>query len=305
MMMMCAFRADRVRGSFTRRAFTLIELLVVIAIIVLLVSILMPSLTKAKLLAKRAACASNMRSIGLGAAIYRNDYNDKIPIYTTSGVRKDAWDVYRYMPSWRYLLWMDSGVEGQAFNCPASTAWPMILPPDMADRDTVRAWDWTKEEDAEKLNVHPANNGNVGSMGPASDLHAIQWRGNNVQLPNGNIDYNANADRVHKNEGSGDPGDIAWRPEAGWHSPQSKMYIADAYGSVSELGSYPSVDQGWGTNHLHRPLPIEFASSWRRRFADRHVGTNVLMINGGVKTFVTRELDNTNIGDINNVIGRF
>ena len=47
------------------RGFTLIELLVVIAIISLLVSILIPSLKRAKELARRAVCASNLHQPGL------------------------------------------------------------------------------------------------------------------------------------------------------------------------------------------------------------------------------------------------
>lgn len=57
-----------------KNAFTLIELLVVIAIIALLVSILMPSLTKARLLAQRVVCQSNLNGIGLGMALYKDDY---------------------------------------------------------------------------------------------------------------------------------------------------------------------------------------------------------------------------------------
>jgi prepilin-type N-terminal cleavage/methylation domain-containing protein/prepilin-type processing-associated H-X9-DG protein len=55
--------------------FTLIELLVVVAIISLLVSILLPSLQKAKDLAKDAICLTNLRSCGLSFSLYAQDFN--------------------------------------------------------------------------------------------------------------------------------------------------------------------------------------------------------------------------------------
>ncbi len=61
------------------RAFTLIELLVVIAIIALLVSILMPSLQKAKEMAKDILCSSNQKNITYGFFLYAQDYDDMIP----------------------------------------------------------------------------------------------------------------------------------------------------------------------------------------------------------------------------------
>ncbi|MBN1553958.1 MAG: type II secretion system protein [Phycisphaerae bacterium] len=61
------------RPHILKRGFTLIELLVVIAIISLLVSILLPSLTLAKELAKRAVCASQLRGIVTAAAMYASD----------------------------------------------------------------------------------------------------------------------------------------------------------------------------------------------------------------------------------------
>ena len=62
------------------KAFTLIELLVVIAIISLLVSILLPSLNRAKVLAKRTICLSNMKQYSAALPMYaagnKNYYED-------------------------------------------------------------------------------------------------------------------------------------------------------------------------------------------------------------------------------------
>ena len=72
-----------------RRGFTLIELLVVIAIISLLVSILLPSLSRAKDLARRAVCATNLRNIGTGLAMYLPDNQDRFPSFPH--MNSEAW----------------------------------------------------------------------------------------------------------------------------------------------------------------------------------------------------------------------
>lgn len=64
-----------------KKAFTLIELLVVIAIIALLISILLPSLSRARELAKRTVCSANLKGIGESAYIYAQD-GDVFPMYT-------------------------------------------------------------------------------------------------------------------------------------------------------------------------------------------------------------------------------
>lgn len=63
-----------------RSGFTLIELLVVVAIIALLISILLPSLARARELAKRTTCAANMSGIGKGLHTYASDGNQGMPI---------------------------------------------------------------------------------------------------------------------------------------------------------------------------------------------------------------------------------
>jgi prepilin-type N-terminal cleavage/methylation domain-containing protein/prepilin-type processing-associated H-X9-DG protein len=60
--------------------FTLIELLVVIAIIAILAAILFPVFARARENARRAACMSNMKQIGVAAAQYTQDYDERMPV---------------------------------------------------------------------------------------------------------------------------------------------------------------------------------------------------------------------------------
>ena len=56
-----------------RHGFTLIELLVVIGIVGILAGLLLPSLNRARSFAKRAACVSNLKQLGMANLLYAED----------------------------------------------------------------------------------------------------------------------------------------------------------------------------------------------------------------------------------------
>src|ERR671916_1393740 len=77
------------------KAFTLIELLVVIAIIAILAAILFPVFAQARATARKAACASNLRQIGLAFSMYAQDYDELLVPH---------WIDRTGIPDWKTLL---------------------------------------------------------------------------------------------------------------------------------------------------------------------------------------------------------
>ena len=71
-----------------KKGFTLIELLVVIAIIAILAAILFPVFARAREQARKTSCLSNLKQLGLGFAMYTQDYDERMP-----GIWSGEWDL--------------------------------------------------------------------------------------------------------------------------------------------------------------------------------------------------------------------
>lgn len=80
--------------------FTLIELLVVIAVIGLLLAIIVPSLNKAKYVARRVICAGRMSQIGVAMKLYADANKERLPTDRDDHGNKEMHGYVVYRNDW-------------------------------------------------------------------------------------------------------------------------------------------------------------------------------------------------------------
>lgn len=129
-----------------KKAFTLIELLVVIAIMALLMAIVGPGLGKARQLAYKTTCASNLRQIGFALELYQDDNNAYGPFL---GVDPSTYPIPQHETP-EQMLSLYLGQEWAVWNCPADRRnerreiWYPLADPDLPEEMLNISYVWSE-----------------------------------------------------------------------------------------------------------------------------------------------------------------
>ena len=156
-----------------KRAFTLIELLVVIAVISILAALLLPSLSRAKAVAKRIHCVGNVKQLALATHLYAGDNADHLPFFSRLARPSDPREYY--LLGW--LVWhhalLDGYLDGNTnlFQCAGNTRLKSVYPNGRPGLFNF-AYGWNGNGNGEESGVWN------GVFGPGSEMS----RGRTIKL---------------------------------------------------------------------------------------------------------------------------
>lgn len=246
-----------------RRAFTLVELLTVIGIIAVLAGLLFPVFQGVREDGRRAACASNLRQIGMAVSQYMADYDGGFPPPLQRAPRLSwAGFVQPYVRNWQVFRCpnlVEAGLGGRSVWAP-----PLNVP--------------------SNLSVWPAYGWNLNYLAPAqadcSDFHKA-FDGSGPPTNEAQVAHPAGTVMVVGISIAAGPG--SWSSKSTLYPVRGGFCTAPAPASVGSRDACTFPDSGWGAGSFLGPSG-GFES-------ERHRGRgNVLFVDGHLRTMTAEQL---------------
>ena len=145
--------------SNKHRGFTLIELLVVIAIIAILAAILFPVFQSVRENARRAACTSNMKQIGLAAHMYMDDNDGAFYRHHEDYVLDDGTQLHDLPAN------ISACAGGGNGNSNAEKPWAIFFQPYLASREVIYCPDDSEPHSQVQARDIASYNGGISILG--------------------------------------------------------------------------------------------------------------------------------------------
>jgi prepilin-type N-terminal cleavage/methylation domain-containing protein/prepilin-type processing-associated H-X9-DG protein len=187
------------KAASVKNGFTIVELLVVISIIAAVTAILLPAVGKARAIARRTRCVSNLKQIDIAMHSYLSSNDDKYPCAQDTLPKKDPSDpnIWLWMGrGWRSFIAPHLGGKINTKNpsvlyCPSDTIAPVKW------ESTSYSYSLTfyhSPEDIDSLNgpysdltkMPPTAQKSINVAKPAGKILIAEWLSNHKQIPNNN-----------------------------------------------------------------------------------------------------------------------